>query len=396
VSANQGLNGGVDYDSLTQISNDPNTDLYDPVTAPVFYPNRKLDITQHNFSLRTLAKPFDNSKLDFSVYYRYNLDEYRDFEDSLNIMYDKRSKVYGAALNYVYTYHILTLQLLGDYENLNKDFIENSSFYKSDEERYSYGGLFSLSTSDKMFQISLFYKQGYRKIWDYDHNLVGIDLKYSFKDIISLYAGYSLRDEIWKNEKVPSFEAGISCQYSGLMIDLKYFSNEYLNYYFWLGGPEPIPAVSFDYHERVKAFGLNLHFKHWLLLLETNTSYYFKSEESTGLEYYVDNRPYNLPKFQFIGGLYVNDLFFDNNLNLKAGFKFYYTGEINSYINYWSGSTIVSSSNKLDFTLAGEIRGAAIFYFIWENLLGDQYYITPYYPMPERNIRFGLAWELFN
>jgi hypothetical protein len=63
--------------------------------------------------------------------------------------------------------------------------------------------------------------------------------------------------------------------------------------------------------------------------------------------------------------------------------------------NWWGGTT-VDPTNKLDFTLAGEIKGAAIFYFIWENLLGNQYYITPYYPMPERNIRFGLAWELFN
>jgi len=68
-------------------------------------------------------------------------------------------------------------------------------------------------------------------------------------------------------------------------------------------------------------------------------------------------------------------------------------GKINSY---WQVGVDVEPTNKLDFTLAGEIRGAAIFYFIWENLLGNQYYITPYYPMPERNIRFGLAWELFN
>jgi hypothetical protein len=56
----------------------------------------------------------------------------------------------------------------------------------------------------------------------------------------------------------------------------------------------------------------------------------------------------------------------------------------------------VAPTNKLDFTLAGEIKKVAIFYFIWENLYYNEYYITPYYPMPDGNIRFGIAWELFN
>jgi hypothetical protein len=124
-----------------------------------------------------------------------------------------------------------------------------------------------------------------------------------------------------------------------------------------------------------------------LLLLETNTSYYFEDD---------DERPINLPNWQFIGGLFVNDIFFNNNLDLKAGFRFFYCGEINLKKSWWTGPSPVDPTNKLDFTLAGEIKKVAIVYFIWENLLNNQYYITPYYPMPERNIRFGLAWELFN
>ncbi|MGB5530160.1 MAG: TonB-dependent receptor, partial [Ignavibacteriaceae bacterium] len=77
VSSKQGLNGGVDLDSLNKISDNPGSDLYQPFVAPVLYPNRTLDATQHNFRLRTLVKPFDNSKLDLSVYYRYGLDEER-------------------------------------------------------------------------------------------------------------------------------------------------------------------------------------------------------------------------------------------------------------------------------------------------------------------------------
>jgi hypothetical protein len=140
---------------------------------------------------------------------------------------------------------------------------------------------------------------------------------------------------------------------------------------------------------------VKLNYKFWLFLLETNTSYYIKTKYDSSLENYIDETA-NIPDWQFIGGLYVNDLFFDNNLDLKAGFKFYYTGEINSSVRWWWGSTIVEPTNKLDFNLAGEIQKVAIFYFQWENLFGNEYYITPHYPMPERNIKFGIAWELFN
>jgi len=98
----------------------------------------------------------------------------------------------------------------------------------------------------------------------------------------------------------------------------------------------------------------------------------------------------------FTGGLYVNDFFFDDNLYLKTGFKFYYIGEISSAKYNTSLNRATDPINRLDFILAGEIQKAAIVYFTWENLFNKQYYIYPYYPMPQRNIRFGLAWELFN
>jgi hypothetical protein len=139
---------------------------------------------------------------------------------------------------------------------------------------------------------------------------------------------------------------------------------------------------------KAQGLGLLLNYKIWLLLLETNTSYYFKYSRS-------------IPEWQFIGGVYVNDMFFDGNLDLKAGFRFYYTGEFSAGYYTFEGGNIqseggVDPTNKLDFNLAGEIQKVAIFYFQWENLFGNEYYITPYYPMPERNIKFGIAWEMFN
>jgi hypothetical protein len=59
-------------------------------------------------------------------------------------------------------------------------------------------------------------------------------------------------------------------------------------------------------------------------------------------------------------------------------------------------STDIESWLTIDFTLSGEIQKAAIVYFTWENLFDWKYYITPYYPMQQRNMRFGIAWEIFN
>ena len=74
---------------------------------------------------------------------------------------------------------------------------------------------------------------------------------------------------------------------------------------------------------------------------------------------------------------------------------FYYTGK-NKVFTFENGLLEVPSSYKVDFTLVGEIQKVAIVYFTFENLLDNKYYITPYYPMPERNFRFGVAWELLN
>jgi len=101
------------------------------------------------------------------------------------------------------------------------------------------------------------------------------------------------------------------------------------------------------------------------------------------------------PGYSLLAGFILKVIFFDDNLNLKSGFTFYYTGKRNSYSGEW-GIVKVDPSNKLDFILIGEIQELAIVYFIWENLFDNQYFITPYYPMPERSIRFGLSWELFN
>jgi hypothetical protein len=404
VSDKQGLNGGVNIDSVNSIPPSYNIDMYS-LEAPVVYPNQKLDVLQNNFGLRTLAKPFENSKLDFSIYYRYNQDEKTNSLDDINVSLDLDEKVLGGNLNYFQRISLVSFQLFSSYEynyykdNRKKyrDGITLTEYNKYIETNiFNIGGLFTLYLLNDAFQASIFYK--YDGITTVNYNTSrsgqGVDFKYQLQHNLMFYLGISTYEN-YNYQDAGSFEAGAMFNYSNLIIDFKYFSNDYNLFKPQLYYGIISPGIKHP-TGNVKGVGLQLNYKYWLLLLETNTSYYINNNTKEVDQILVDDLSLNLPDWQFIGGLYVNSLFFDDNLDLKAGFKFYYTGKINSFDYTNLGTIPVNPSNKLDFTLAGEIKKVAIFYFIWENLYYNQYYITPYYPMPDGNIRFGIAWELFN
>jgi hypothetical protein len=209
---------------------------------------------------------------------------------------------------------------------------------------------------------------------------LGVDLQLRPIKNLTLYAGYSFLNQ-YEEENTKSFEFGGKYLSENLKIDLRYFEREdfvpfNISYPWWAGyelGSLP---------QNGNGIAFMIGYKFWFLLLEGTASHYFNLSESLK----------QIPESQYSGGIFVNNVFFDNHLDLKTGFVFYYNGK--SFHRFQS--TEVDPSNKLDFTLAGEIGSVAIVYFIWENLFDEQYYITPYYPIPGRNIRFGLSWEIFN
>jgi hypothetical protein len=386
----QGLNGGVDYDSLSRSSDDPNADLYDPFLAPVFSPNQKLDVLQHNVGLRTLAKPFDDSQLDLSLYYSYGLNEFRGGNDTADYKQDWKIKTFGSALDYKQRYEFLSLDLFATYEkNNSRELIETyflSTTRELSYEHYTLGGILSGNILNNAIIPSLFYKYGSK---DFGNGIsitnpgYGFDIKISPLEIMNFYIGFSKYNQLEDNN-TNLLELGWRLNMNNLGLDLKYFEiNNFVPYVpdLWsliLTGAE----IGYPIYS-TRGIGFTGNYKFWILLVDVNCSYYFDKRVS-------------LPEYQFTGSLYVNDMFFNDNLDLKAGFKFYYTGEIEPGWYWLSNDEIVQPTNKLDFNLAGEIQKVAFFYFQWENLFGNEYFITPYYPMPVRNIKFGIAWELFN
>lgn len=396
VSSNQGLNGGVDVDSIRQLTADVNSILYDPQQAPVVSPNYTFDVTQHSLILRTLAKPYDESKLDLSLYYKYNLDELRDVQDSVNITEDIETKTFGSSLNYFHNLGIVSFNILGVYES-NNTFDSNpplvlaSGSFERDYNYFAAGGIISFKILNNFICPSFFYKfenvsfeKNYFSYVYYPNTSksgFGFDLQlYPVKNL-SLYAGYSFFDQFDENF-ANLFEVGGKFKSENYNFDLKYFDKRnFISYY--LDIPWWFTYEIGNVPQTCKGIGFIFSYKLLLFLLEGNLSHYFDFG-------YPNFR--QLPDLQFAGGIYVNDTFFKSNLYLKTGFVYYYTGESVQSFHYAE----VPSSNKLDFSLVGEIGGVAIVYFIWENLFGEQYYIIPYYPMPGRNIRFGLSWEIFN
>ena len=411
VDKDVGLNGGVDIDSVAKLTNDINSILYDRQLAPVVYPYRAKGVVNHNFGLRFQAKAFNESNTDVIFYYRITNNEIKDRNDSLSLSLVNDSKILGVNLKHYQRIGLFSFGLLGLFEKSNGDYEDflNPSFNTSISDlefTQISGGLdLSLHLFNDILVPSVFYKyvnqKRYFKQTGTDKNILftdntkglsgaGADLQIIVNNGISFYGGASIfqNAEFLSNknsEDTQTFEVGGKYTGSNLLADLKYFKRS--------GSIANIPIYNTQpQHTRVNfgnisGIGLRLNVNYWKFLLETNTSYYFNS---------ADDQLVGVPEVQFVGGLFLNGFFFGDNLFLKAGVQFYYTGKNNVCSRVWDEIITVEPSNKIDITVAGEIKGVAIVYFGWENLFDNQYYITPYYPMPERNIRFGLSWELFN
>ena len=383
-----GYSGGVDVDSIIASGEVVNEVMYSSLdNPPMFFPEGKLNSLTHLPRLRVLATPTYWLKTDASVFYLYNESEFVT-RGSTN----SETKTFGINIRNDAEWNLLKLQINADYEKsrssiyssvlLQDDSTYINSFNEVDENIFSLSGIVSAYIYDSTFIPSVFFKTSEFnrsemlniKDVDFSRTGYGYDLTIKLNTNINFYAGASVFDGNLFNE------LGAKYNNDFLKADLKYFSTNY-SYGYYTGG------MFFNYYQfgKVSGLGINLKLNHWKLLLESNNAYY--SSKSTKLN--------GVPEFQTQTGLYYKDILFDNNLDLKTGFIFYYTGK-NNVFTYENVLVEVPSSNKLDFTLVGEIQKTAIVYFTWQNLLGSNYCLTPYYPMPGRSLRFGVVWEMFN
>lgn len=392
-----GYSGGVNVDSITTSGRVVDDVMYSSLeNPPMFYPNGRLNTLTHLPRLRVLATPTNWLKTDASVYYLYNENEKMTFRKEYY-----KSKTFGINIRNDVQYDFLNFQFNTDFENRETystrsaydrtgstviNFREFDIYYYT----FSLSGILSANFLDSLLIPSVYVKSSYNNIEYYNsflqlinqtHQGVGIDLLINLNSQLNLFSGISMI----KNYSSDNFnkvlvEIGALYKYSNLSLNFNYFVNQH-QYDLYLND---LTTNNYGFGN-VSGIGIKCEFSFGKFIFESNSNYYSSISDSLN----------GIPQFQTQTGLYFKNILFDNNLDLKTGFVFYYTGK-NNVFTYENGLVEVPASNKLDFTLVGEIQKTAIIYFTWQNLLGNNYYITPYYPMPGRSIRFGVAWEMFN
>ena len=395
---NAGYSGGVDVDSIRRAGGDVNNLLYDYSLAPVLYPNGKVKTLMHHPKLRFLIKPTGWLNTDASIFYIFSENVKNDFTNQT-----VDNKVYGLNLRNNASYKNFKFQLNIDYEKGNfknyfyspigpvpLNYSQSNSF---NYDLFSFAGIISTDIADGKLVPSLFYKLSqisgdidYLNRGSSDNNSTGFggDLTFKSADYLSFYFGYSLSNTYGNNDNSLSLEIGTNFKSDFFSAYLKYFINDYqYSYNPFSYGPSILS--SYIRFGKVDGLGANISINLWKLSLESTSAYYHS----------LGDQLIGVPDFQTQTGLYYKDILFEKNLNLKTGLVISYTGK-NNVFTAEHGLLEVPSSYKLDFTLAGEIQKVVVVYFLWQNLLNNNYYITPYYPMPSRSIRFGVAWELFN
>lgn len=390
-----GYSGGVDVDSIIRTGANVNSILYDYVQAPVVYPNGDISSLTHLPKLRFLVKQSDWLRSDVSLYYLYISNSNNSFVNE-----NLENKIWGIDIQNQLRYDIFDLKLNFAFEN--SEIFRQYSFYDQNEaarvfapplsikyNTMSAAAILSTTIGNGLLKPSLFYKISSvsnnpgRVIFENNNNAstgLGFDLSLRANDNFDLYFGSSVFKRYYSDKNNLLLEAGIKFTSDILFANLSYFKNQYTYGFYTVGN-------FFDYIQfgDVNGLGLNLKLDLCKILIESTSSYYISA----------GNNLVGIPEVQTQTGIYYKDLVFEDNLDLKTGFVFYYTGK-NYVYTFEHGLLSVPSSNKVDFTLAGEIQKRVIIYFLWQNLLDKNYYITPYYPMPSRSIRFGVAWELFN
>jgi len=416
VKSDIGLNGGINYDTLATLTTEPWLYLYNERTSPVVDRESYQKVKQHNFSLRMLTHLYEESTSELSFYYRFNLDEYRqnEFGRQYNIptlLSDRKTKTLGGIISHQTNFSIFNLSLKGNYEYM--DYFERfNPDYGGLAKSLSINGILSCKLLDERIIPSLYGKVILKNGTNF--NGVGTDINFLLSDNSSFYSGLSYFEEAKDvhpgrlfSSRIPfptTFisEFGYKMTKDEILIAVNLFYNERKNEFIAISdqkysGKYGIWTLP---NEATYGVGLTFNYVYWKIHALTNStiqnSLLKKGRSSVPSDPLVPNVILNW-KVEY------RDTLFNSSLRLRTGFEAKFSSKqafaqydfYDPYVYYDTLKT-VTASFTLDFYLSGEIQRSAMIYFSWENLFGNTYYVTPYYPMPWRGIRFGIMWQFAN
>lgn len=411
---NMDLNGGVNVNTTP-------TELFQNLQAEVNFIDRYHKSTTHNFSISSIVEIDSLSYTNLTFYYQYFLNEYRQNELSFDttevkIFNNNSYKTFGAHLQQRFDFSPFNIEILGNYERTDFDVVYANRI--STQDRWSIGGKLSGSFLSGLITPSMFIKQSALD----ENGFFGWGCNVIFNPLSWLKFGFGISDydrdvnnfitsQIIQSSNVQIVDASVMIDYSFFNLALKYFSieqstqplgkvddiNNYLN-------QSEISDYNFATAKR-NGLNLKLDINFWKLSLQTNSSIYF---DESGLP------SYTIPEQTSFGGLYYIDTLFNDNFDLKAGINYKFYGKRgfahydfqrmqNAYIDIngnplsgFNSELFIDSNYQLDLFVAGTIRKRAIVYLVFENLLNEQYYLIPYYPIQPPGFRFGVTWEFLD
>ena len=412
---NTPLNGGIDIESL--VENIPSQiDLYS-TTNPVVNNNMQNESILNSFSGRIYGNILPWGLTSISMTYHENEDILRYLSDSSLVKEKNYYKIWRSLLNNKNTYNDLTISVNGGYEFI--DYKLGSINDEKDLHNYFSSISLSLNSFNDIFIPSLFGK--YSKYNDQNSSGFGGEIISYFTDKLKLVLGYSNFSKPYSLAETEYIDKNNDQKFNNYFASLgfyNYLTSASISYYKSDIDNFAIPLLDqgdnasnineitfFTGNGQFEGLNLNSSLEIWNILLETNINYTLKS--------ILQNIEQREQLFINAGIFYVDTLF-NNNLNLKTGIKFYYNDDPNNYVydfrkmraSYLSISNgvlgslsmidVINDQFRIDFYLAGRIQDAATVYFIYENILNNQYFLVPYFPMPEGGIRIGLSWDFLD
>lgn len=414
TSSQTDVNGGVDNSSVGF------SDAFERLRATMRNTDSYEKISRNDMDLCLVGTLFgDSSNVSLlTLYLSQNLREYRDeenrqFPNGVFIQSDHRSSWMGAQLTQNFSTEFQRLNVGANFELRQVEGSPNLG-----RRRNTIGAAWFKEDLllNKDVTISGFAR--YDRYLKKDYIGFGADASLQISSALSLFGGVSLSRRLpdyqelyWTDstvtrqnplpaEKHMQTETGAQLNLLSIgTLRVAYFHrtvNDALQLLPY-GSAFVFPGVMYSTIGKIATNGIEARLTARIryLYLEGSSTYLTqKRNDGTSSEAY--------PSLIANGGIYYWGEVPGTGLNIKVGFKGRFSSsqlgevfnpEILAYRN--NAGQKIGRGGTLDFFLIARI-GDAYVHFLWENLTNAQFFSSPYYPVLDRAIRFGVSWEFLN
>jgi len=407
------LNGGVDH-----TASGPARSL-DPLQATMRNTDAFEKVSRNDVDLSLVGTIFgDTTNVSMlTLYYSNNLREYRDEEtkspsNGLFMKSDHRSSWMGAQLTQNFDTGFQRFNLGATIELRQIEASPNIG-----RRRNVVGSLWA---KEELVLGTLVTVAGYGRYDKYlkkDYSGFGADAMIHLAEEISFFGGVSFshrfptyqelfwsdtvvaRPDPLNSEKHRQAEIGAQLRLTnGLNLRVAYFHRTIDDAIVFAPGSSSstFPSMVIENIDKITTNGVeaNLQWRFWVLALEGTGTIIIRKTREGSLQ--------DFPKTSANGGIYFWQTLLNNKLELKTGFRGRYVAshvglEFNPEILAYVPGTgpKIGPGSSVDFFATAHI-GDAYIHLMWENLTNMGYFTTPYYPVLDRAIRFGISWEFLN